>query len=391
MNSILSLAIILFVFTIAEMISNYTKARLSMIFIAGIAFLCLFWFGLPGSLFSSSGMIDFSKITLLMFMVHLGSSIRLKVFATEWKTAILSFFTTIGLALSVFCICSMIFNRNYALACAPVLSGGMAAYLTIKNNVEIQADNINAIMALILVFQTFIGLPLASIFLRKAAKRIILTNGQQPIKDEPKNESVKKPTRINKIRTVSSKYSNSFNSFGILCELAIISYVSDMLGKITNISGIIFALCFGILMNEFGILPENALVKANGFSFVLIGALCNIFDSLHQVSPEEFINMLGPLMIVFSAGLIGSTSFAFIFSKLLKIPLDLSIALSTAAYFGFPATYLVPTEIANTISNNPDEQKTIKDYLLPKMVLSGIVSMSMVSVILAAVSTQFFH
>ena len=151
----------------------------------------------------------------------------------------------------------------------------------------------------------------------------------------------------------------------------------------------IFALIFGIVLNELEILPENALQKANGYTFILAGALCNIFVSLNQVSVSQFVDMITPIIVVFASGLFGSTVTAIIVASLIKIPYDLSIALSSAAYFGFPGTYMIPTEVAKAITKDINEQKKILDYILPKMVLSGIISMSVVSVIIASVFVRY--
>jgi len=387
MDSLLGLAFIFLVLSIGDFIAKKTNARISMIFISGFIFLFAFWFGLPTDIFESSGLIGFAEITILMFMAHLGSSIRINAFLSEWRTVILSSLTTIGLAISVYGSCCVFLDKYYALASAPVLSGGMIAYTIVKDtSPELLREEINAFIALILVLQTFIGLPVASFCCRRVAIRLKSNN----------EVGYTKTTKIGTRKTVFwednrnkfiRKLSNE-SSFFVLSELAIIGLFSSVFEQCTNVSAMIFALVFGIALNELGFLPENALVKANGYTFVLAGALSNIFVSLSQTSPNQFVNMIVPMCIVFLSGLIGSTLTAIIFARLLKIPIDMSIALSSAAYFGFPGTYLVPTEIATSISNDVEEQQRIKDYLIPKMVLSGIVSMSVVSVVLATIAIR---
>ncbi len=63
----------------------------------------------------------------------------------------------------------------------------------------------------------------------------------------------------------------------------------------------------------------------------------------------------------------------------------MSFALGVTALFGFPGTLIVPTEVANAVGQNPEEIEVLKKKLIPKMIIAGMVSVSVVSVIFAGI------
>ena len=58
----------------------------------------------------------------------------------------------------------------------------------------------------------------------------------------------------------------------------------------------------------------------------------------------------------------------------------LCCAMSITALFGFPGTVIVPTE---------DEKKLIQGSIMPKMIISGMVSVSVVSVVVAGIMSAW--
>lgn len=382
MNNLFAFLVIMIVFSIGEIISKKSKARLSMIFVSGLIFMIAFWLGLSQDIFEQSGLLNFASVTICMLMAHIGSTIKIRVFILEWKTVIISALSTSGIALSVYFFGRLFINHYYALASAPVLAGGMVSYFIMQNvGPESIKENVNAFIALILVFQTFVGIPIANVGGRFAAREYLCkheqTNSYFPsMKNEENSSKLKIIKILNKSEILDLPYV-------ILTELGLIGYVATEFEKYIGVNSLLLALVFGILFHEVGIVRENALMKANGFTFVMAGALCNIFNALRGTSLNLFIKMLYPLFIVFITGLIGCLGIAFFASKMLKFPVGLGIALGCTAFFGFPGTYLISDEIASAYAPNSHSYKLLMQYLMPKMVLAGIVSMSIVSVAFA--------
>lgn len=162
---------------------------------------------------------------------------------------------------------------------APILAGGMVAYFVMNGVSEaLGRTDISVFAVLVLVFQSFIGVPVASYFCRQEGRRVRdeYRAGTLQI-NSAKSEGAHKTL----LPSIPEKY-NTANV--ILCKLALVGYISVLLGKATGVSSLIFALILGVLLREIGF-DEAALTKCNGFAFVLAGATCSIFAGLVKTTP----------------------------------------------------------------------------------------------------------
>lgn len=57
--------------------------------------------------------------------------------------------------------------------------------------------------------------------------------------------------------------------------------------------------------------------------------------------------------------------------------------MASTALFGFPGTFIVSNEVANASADNEEEKEIILQNIMPKMIISGMVSVSIVSVVVA--------
>ena len=67
----------------------------------------------------------------------------------------------------------------------------------------------------------------------------------------------------------------------------------------------------------------------------------------------------------------------------------LCCAMSITALFGFPGTVIVPTEVTKAVAETEDEKKLIQGSIIPKMIISGMVSVSVVSVVVAGIMSAW--
>lgn len=376
MNALLALFLIFLIFGIGDLVASKTKAFVSMMLVGSIVFMVAFWCGLPATIFTDSGLSAFASITISMFLVNIGTSIKISDFIREWKTVVVVLISTLAIAAGVYYIGSLFIDRFYALVGAPVLAGGMVAYLIMAPVGEAVGRSDLAVFAvLVLVFQSFVGIPIASYFCKKEGGRVLEGFRDGTLKDiGPAAETRKSPITLPDWLTTPNF---------TLCRVALVGYVSSLLGALTGVSTLIFALIFGVLLRALGLLEENPLYKSNAFTFVLAGATVSIFAGLVNTTPQMVLSMIAPLLLVLLIGLICCTVAAVLMSKVVKFSWQLSIGLAVTAFFGFPGTYLISTEVANATGTTPEEHKAVLDSIMPKMVIAGIVSVSIVSGIIA--------
>ncbi|MCH3949726.1 MAG: hypothetical protein LKE33_02135 [Acidaminococcus sp.] len=373
MNPVLAMFYVFLVYSIGDFIADKTKAFISMFLVSATIFTISFWNGVPRTLFVDSGLLPFAKITICMAMIHIGSSINFDQFLKEWKTVVLAFVSTVAICLGVFFIGKLFIDTYYALMSAPIMAGATISYLIMEPLAEITGrPELKIFGVLVLVTQSFIGIPMASFFCKKSGDRYMdaFRSGKiQAVKQTA--DAVKKPL----IRLPEKMSEPNV----IICKLALISYLCSVLSKVTGINWMILGLIAGVIFHAIGLVEENCLVKANGFTFVMASIFTMIFAGLTQTTPDMLISMIAPLSVVLVLGALLCVVASVLVGRLLHFGWRLSIGLASAAFFGFPGTFLIAQEVSNACGRNGDEVKVMWDYIMPKLIISGIVSVSVVS------------
>lgn len=384
MTPLFALAIIFLIYAFGDLVATKTKAIISMILVSSVIFMIAFWSGLPTTIFADSGLQAFASVTIGMFLVHVGSTIKIRDFIEEWKTVIFVLIVTLAIAFGTYFICQFLMEREYALAGSPVLAGALVAYLVMQEAANAIGRTDVAVFALmIMCLQAFVGVPIASIFCKKEGIKILgeWKSGVYVPKSQKKEEKgIFSSFCI--FPSVPEKY-NSENL--ILFKVAVVALIAFGLAQLTGINQLIFALLLGILFHEIGIIDEGALTKANGFSFVMAGALCNVFSGLANTTPSMILGMLLNLFLLMAIGIAIMAIVAIVMGKILGFSRVMSIAMAVTALFGFPGTYLICREVSVACGETEEEVEVVMDYLLPKMVIAGIVSVSVVSGIAAGI------
>ena len=166
MNALVALGLVFLIYSIGDFIADKTKTFVSMLLACAVIFTAGFWLGLPKTIFADSGLIAFAKITICMFLIHIGTAIKINDFVKEWKTVFVTFFATLAVAGGVFFIGRLFIDAYYALVGAPVLAGGVVAYLVMSPIGDVLGrPDIKVFAVLVLVFQNFVGIPIAFFFL----------------------------------------------------------------------------------------------------------------------------------------------------------------------------------------------------------------------------------
>ncbi len=384
MNGLLALAIIFLIYAVGDFIADKTKAFVSMLLVCAIIFTAGFWCGLPKTIFTDSGLVPFAQLTVCMFLIHIGTAIRVRDFIKEWKTVFITLFSTIAVAAGVFFLGRLFIDAYYALVGAPVLAGGVVAYLVMSPVGDMMGrPDIKVFAVLVLVFQNFIGIPIASYFCKKEGDAYGSRFRQGLAGNTAAQLTAREETRLFHIPDAFS------TPHIILCKLAVISYISTLLGQLTGLSFLSFGMICGVVLHEIGLLEEHCLSKANGLSFVMAGAIALIFAGLTNTTPDMLLHMIVPLLIVLLLGTVSCSIVAAVLGKLVHFDWKLSIAMAVTAFFGFPGTYLISLEVSRACGKTPDEQKAILDYIMPKLVIAGIVSVSVVSGVLAGIMVHW--
>lgn len=385
MNGLVALTIIMVVYAVGDMIATKTKAIISMLFVASVVFAIGFWNGLPATIFADSQLQTFASVTVGLLLVHMGTTIKVKELLAEWKTVVLVLCSTIAICLGVYFIGGLVVEKAMALMAAPIVGGGVVAFLVMSEALKDAGESVIVFGSLVLVMQGVIGFPVASFLCKKEALRLrsAYRDGSLKVLDSSAVEGAGKVSR-----TILPQVPDKYNGPNfMIAKLAIVACIAQWLAGLTagKVNMLVICLVLGVIFRAIGFLDEGSLTKANGFTFVIGAVLTNVFASLANTTPGSLLSMIGPLVLIFVIGLAICAAVAILVGKMLGESWYMSFALGVTALFGFPGTLIVPTEVANAVGENEEEVEMLKKHLVPKMIIAGMVSVSVVSVVFAGI------
>ena len=391
MNAILAAAVIFVVFAAGDMISAKTKAIVSMLLVASVVFLVGFWTGVfPTTMFADSTLLSMAGLLVTMLLVHLGTTIKLRDFGAQWRTVIISAVACIAISAAVYFIGQLIIDRGFALVGAPILSGGVVATLQMQEMAQ-KADlpQLAVFATLVMCAQGFVGYPVASLCLKSEAKRIKaqLDAGELSVASQDA-EKAAAASRKKLIPALPAKYKTPNVVLAKVVLVALLSvFVSSLFHDAVN--KLVWCLIFGVLCKELGFLDEDALGKANATGIVMPIITLSIFTNLASATPEMVVSMVVPLLVVIAIGTVAFAVVSILIGKIFHYSWQMSVAIGSSCLFGFPGTVIISNEVSESTGTTPEEKAYINAQIMPKMLVAGMVTVSITSVLVAGVMCKW--
>lgn len=395
MLSILAVFIILLIFGLGDMVATKTRAIVSMLFFSSVLFLAGFWTKvLPNTMFDDSTLLLVSGVLVSMLLVHMGTTIKLRDFADQWKTVLIAGIACIAISLGIYFIGGLIVaDKNYVVVGAPILSGGVVATITMQTAVEGRSVELGVFAALVMVVQGFVGYPVCSLCLKSEAKRVrSLVESGQELKGVTAKIVTDAAPKKRLIPYIPDKYNGPnimmakvafFAFLATITANAINGWIASTFETAFSISALIFALIYGIIAKELGFIEENPMKRAGADGFMLVVVTLSIFTNLAQSTPDMVAGMLWPLLVVVVTGSVTFLIISTLVGKIFGVSWQMSCAIGSTCLFGFPGTYIVTNEVVNATAANDEEKQLMLDHMMPKMLIAGMVSVSITSILIA--------
>ena len=389
MTAILSAAVIFVVFAAGDMISAKTKAIVSMLLVASVVFLAGFWTNIfPSTLFADSTLLSMAGLLVTMLLVHLGTTIKLRDFGAQWRTVIISALACIAISVAVYFLGQLIVDRGFALVGAPILSGGVVATLQMTEMANNASRPELAVFAtLVMCAQGFVGYPVASLCLKSEAKRLKRDIDAGSVSLAPVN-AAQATARKKLIPALPAKY-NTPNT--IIAKVILVALLSTWVSSLFHdaVNKLVWCLIFGVLLKELGFLDEDALGKANATGIVMPIITLSIFTNLASATPEMVGSMVVPLLVCVVIGTIAFSLVSILVGKLFGYSWQMSMAIGSSCLFGFPGTVIISNEVSESTGTTEEEKAYISAQIMPKMLVAGMVTVSITSVLVAGVMCKW--
>lgn len=399
MDGMLALTIVCVIFAIGDFISDKTHAVIPVLLFATVTFLILFWSGLvPTTLFTDAGLIQISTMMTGLFIVNMGTLLDLKQFVEQWKVVVLGLAIVIVGGVLMFFVAKPILGNNFAVALVGPITGGWVSAVVVNDAITALGSpdslKLAGVLATIIVaVQGIVGYPLASLFLRKEAKRLVKGYNDGSIQwtrtfFDDQASAATATVKKKLIPPLPEKFQTPFILLGKSC---IVSLISFQLSTLTGgaVHKYVICLILGVVAQEIGFLEHDVMKKSNCYGIGLVVCMVSILVFLTAVTPADVVALLPIVVGAFVIGLISMFIVAILVGKIFKFSWMMSCGITCSCLFGFPGTYVVSTEVAKQVGGTEDERQMILDNVLPKMLVAGFICLTITSVIITGVFINY--
>lgn len=393
MSMFLGLFIVFGFFAVGDYLGIKTKAKLSSVFVALLLFLVCFVGGiLPPDIIETAGLTKLSKMATMFLVFNMGTSVNLSQMRKEWKVVVFSI-AAMAVAVGAVALTIPLIGKQAAIVSIPIVNGGIVAtQIMTEAALEKGFTLAAALGTLVFAVQKFVGTIPASRCGLSEAKKLV----------EEYRESLKKGIDLNEAKVAEEvgsqpakpvfykthdKYYTVYITLGIAAGAC---WVASLIQDVTGISGSIWCLLLGMLLNQIGLVPPKMLDKGKSAGLFMIATFSNLIPSLAKINMSDLVSLAFQIIVVFAAVLIGCfvvlyflPTWKFVGSK------NMAMGIAMSQLLGFPATFLIVNEVATAVAETEEEKDYVINKLTPAFVISGFVSVTTISILVAGIFAKF--
>lgn len=359
---------------LGEVISIYSKARIPMLMTAMIGYLLLTWTGVfPENILELSTLPALGALLIGPLIIHMGTLMPLSILKKQWRAVVISISGLIGALVLVLLIVPLVFDFETAASGVGPISGGVVALLiTTEKLTELGLTALIVVPVLIAAFQTPIGMPLISFFLKRYAGHFVSTTEATEEEIESQKEEV--PVRFNLLK----------NNVILLFTVFVLAAAATVLSEWTGVHFTLFCLLFGILMLNGRLFPEGVLEKSNSFSFMMVALIFVIIGTMGGITPQDVVNNVPAVLLILICGVGGLAAGGFIASKAVGWHPFKGMPIALTALVGFPGDYIICEEVSRSTTDNQIDQTRVFNEIVTPMLIGGFVTVTVASIVVAS-------
>ena len=388
MNLTVAFLIVLIVLTVGEIVSMKTKAFIPSVFVSAAIFLGGFWTFFPENIVDLAGFTaPVVTLAMLTLVGHMGTMLSFKEMVSQWKTVAVALGGIVGICLGTLTLGKIVFGWDMAVITTPPLTGGLVAAIIMSEAAKAKGLEAFAVLAIIVyVMQGFAGYPLTSIMLKKEGQRLLAKyrNSSNEKKGEIIEEIKEEVSRFRLFAPMDKKYQTTYMLYTKLAVLMVMSHYIDVFTG-GAVSKYIVMLILGVIAAEIGFIERQPLTLANSFGFFMTALMAFIFASLSKATPAMLAELIIPLIGIIIFGVIGMAVVSIGIGKILGYSREMAFSVALTALYGFPPNYILTQEAVKALTEDEQEREFLMGEMLPKMLIGGFTTVTIVSVVIAGV------
>ncbi|QYN52023.1 hypothetical protein [Lactobacillus panisapium] len=390
MQFIISFLVVMLFLMLGEWVSSLTHTYIPSVFMTAVLFVLGYWTFLPKDVVATASFgTNFSTICVGLLLVHLGTLMSLKKLLEQWRAVCIALLGVCGTLILTLTIGTLIFDWHTVVAAIPPLTGGLVSALLMTDGLK--AQGIQTLVALpvsMFIFHSLFGYPLISWLLKKEGGRLVNEYQKQPVKQTVPTGLDNDSNENNLFKKMPAKYQTS--AF-ILVKVALIAALSSGLSIALktylhiDLNSNVICLIFGVLAHQVGFLESDVLTKAGVYNWLMYGLLAYIFAQLSLTTPHQMGTIIVQIIVLIMLGLLGMFIASSLLAKPFKMTWQMAYACSLTSLCGFPADYVITSEVSHEVANNKEEEAYLMENMMPKMLVGGFATVSVASIIIASV------
>ena len=390
MQFIISFLVVMLFLMLGEWVSSLTHTYIPSVFMTAVLFVLGYWTFLPKDVVATASFgTNFSTICVGLLLVHLGTLMSLKKLLEQWRAVCIALLGVCGTLILTLTIGTLIFDWHTVVAAIPPLTGGLVSALLMTDGLK--AQGIQTLVALpvsMFIFHSLFGYPLISWLLKKEGGRLVNEYQKQPVKQTAPTGLDNDSNENNLFKKMPAKYQTS--AF-ILVKVALIAALSSGLSIALktylhiDLNSNVICLIFGVLAHQVGFLESDVLTKAGVYNWLMYGLLAYIFAQLSLTTPQQMGTIIVQIIVLIMLGLLGMFIASSLLAKPFKMTWQMAYACSLTSLCGFPADYVITSEVSHEVANNKEEEAYLMENMMPKMLVGGFATVSVASIIIASV------
>lgn len=393
MSLLMAFSIVLIVLSLGDIVSTRTNAFIPSVFVAALLFLIGFWTFFPSDIVAQAGFeTPIVYLSMYLLITHMGTLLSVRELAAQWRTIAVALIGIVGVIALTMTIGSALFGLQTAATATPPLTGGIvAAIIMSEAATEIGADNLAVLAIITYVMQGFVGYPLTSLMLKKEGKRLL--KGYRSGEIEYDADAYEKDDHIKRKKLIPPLPEQYQTTYVLLAKLGLTAWAavsfSGVVEPYLGISAFVWCLFFGVIAQELGFVEQRPLNLSGSFGFLITILMAFVFAGLSRATPEMLVEIAVPLATIIVLGVSGMAVLSMLLGKRLGYTKEMSFAVALTALYGFPPNYILTEEGAKALAENKEEKEFLMDEMLPKMLVGGFTTVTIVSVIIAGVFVRF--
>jgi hypothetical protein len=389
MSLLMAFSIVLIALALGDIISTKTKAFIPSVFVTALLFLFGYWTFFPADIVDIAGFqTPIVYLSMYLLITHMGTLLSVRELASQWRTIAIALIGIVGIVGLVMTVGAALFGFETALAATPPLTGGVVAALVMSEAATNAGLPDLAVLAIITyVMQGFAGYPLTAVMLKKEGTRLIKGFRSGEIKYVKTDETAKAVTQSKKLFPATPpKYQTTYV---LLMKLGLTAWAAVVFGgliaPVVNISAFVWCLVFGVIAQELGFVEQRPLNLSGSFGFLITILMAFVFAGLNKATPAMLAQIALPLVVIILLGVTGMGILSMLLGKFLGYTKEMSFAVALTALYGFPPNYILTEEASKALAENEEEKDFLMSEMLPKMLVGGFTTVTIVSVIIAGV------